>query len=73
MAAMKQLVQSFEAKDDKGTVYHLRVYKFVTERGVSDLIEVITASGEPVGGVSKGVYRLLLRDIIVRSDDPKAP
>jgi hypothetical protein len=70
---MKQLVHSFEARDDEGKIYHLRVYQFVTERGVSDLIEVITADGELVSGVSKGVYRLVLRDIIVRSDDPKAP
>ena len=78
---MREFVRSFEAKDDKGNVYHLQVYQFVTERGtsshpertVSDLTEVVTTDGEPVSGVSKGVYRLVLRNIIVRSDDPKAP
>ena len=70
---MRKLVGSFEAKDDKGNVYRLQVYKFVTEVGFSDLTEVITTDGELVSGVSKNVYRLVLRDIIVRSNDPKAP
>ena len=70
---MRKLVHSFEAKDDKGNVYHLQVYKFVTEMGFSDLTEVITTDGELVSGVSKGVYRLILRNVIVRSNDPQAP
>jgi len=73
MTTMKELVHTFDANDEKGNVYHLKVYKFVTGGTVSDLTEVITTDGELVAGVSKGVYRLILRDIIIRSDDPKAP
>lgn len=78
---MKKKIQSFEAHDTDGTIYHLEVWQDFHEVNTSTtrgkllpgLKEIITSDGDSVNRLAKGEYQIVQTGACLRSDDPDAP
>ena len=61
----------FTARDADGRTFRIRIVRRGTKR--DDDVELVTAQGDPVKRIDRGVYEVLPLAITVLSDDPNAP
>lgn len=81
MTKRKRLMKTFEAKDEFGKVYRLRVWtEFMVvkafgepEKEIETVSSIVTQKNERVNRIEKGVYSLVSPAIRLTSDDPNAP